>query len=285
VFCFFTTTISAEHLTQSSNVTISQSVSNIFSSQLSSEDLTSLKDASLYESGHVPISIDNQPIMKIYNEIYWACSNTNLNEILLYAEQSNVFDYVAFNENVRLRKIVSKELISIGFSPEKSSLNYTNDIKEMSSNFEIFGRQCQILNIYCFDGFSSHQGASIYFVTDQGTYIKHYENKHSNGIWFEEEQYKKYADEYYNYLISQENNYTENGEPIGGGNLSFISFINKSNNSSGTIVNKPENNTEQNSNTENNHKQLEQIVLACVVISLITLSIIIFSIFRKKAKK
>ena len=211
VFCVFSITINAESLTQSSNVTVNQSISNIFLNQLSSDDLTDLKNSNLYESGGVSISIDNEPIMKIYNEIYWECSDTNLNELLFVAEQSNVFDYVALNENVRLRKIISKERISIGISSEKSSLNYINDIKEMSSNLEIFGRKCKILNIYCFDGFTSYHGASIYFVTDQGTYIKYYESKHSKGIWFEEEQYKKYANEYHNYLISPEYNYNENG--------------------------------------------------------------------------
>lgn len=223
--CILSITINAKDVAQS-NASANESISNILKNQLSTDDLNDLKNDDLYGLAKNPISIDNEPIIKIYNVVYWEFSNMNLDEILLIAEQAKTFDYVALNQDVRLRKIISTDNISIGISSEQSSLNYVDDIRKITSDFEILNKQCKILNIYCFDGFTSLQGASVYFVTDQGIYIRYYENKHSEGVWFEEKQYKKYASDYYEYISSPENNYNEFGEPINGGNMSFVSYIN-----------------------------------------------------------
>lgn len=257
LLCMFVISIYAGELNQQSNLTIDQNISNVLINQLSSNDLIDLKNSELYETDYVLISIDNEPIIKIYNEIYWDRSNASLNEVLLYAEQATAFDYVALNQNIRLRKIISNEVVSIGYSSEKSSINYIDDIKEITSDFEIHGKRCQILNIYCFDGFSSHQGASIYFITKQGIYIKYYENKYSNGIWLKEEEYKKYSDEYYHYLISKENNFNENGEAINGGNLSFIDFLTDHTDWSSQLDN-DESNKENPPNDTQNETLIEQ---------------------------
>lgn len=211
---------------ENTNQSIEPEISTVFSNQLSSKELNDLQNKDLYSFDYELTHAESRPIMKIYNAVYWFCSHKSLDEILSYAEQSTVCDYVILDEDIRVRKLDLKEKVSIGISPQSSSYNYIKDLKEINVVYNILGNKCNILQIYCFEGFTSYQGASIYFVTNQGTFIKHYEKGDSQGVWFEEKQYQIYAQEYYNYISSPENNYNENGEPIGGAQLSFISFVN-----------------------------------------------------------
>ena len=113
----------------------------------------------------------------------------------------------------------------VALSPKKATgWTFVNDICNMSVDTEILGEQCEISNIYCFNGVSSHKGVAVHFVTDKGVFVKYYENYQTEGVWFSGEDYREYAEGYYNYSISPENNYSENGGLVGG-TETFLSYI------------------------------------------------------------
>lgn len=183
-------------------------------------------DQILLEDSEFGAEINNKPIIKIYNEIYWELSNESLDTILERADLAKTIDYLVFDEElIRLRKIQDGNEPIIGKNPRGSELNFIKDIQGMSTSVDILGTSCKVLNIYCFDMFTSHMGSSIYFVTDKGTFVKYYADQMSEGVWFTEQEYRNYASEYYDYLISPENNYNEKGEPVGGGLVPFLSYI------------------------------------------------------------
>ena len=87
-------------------------------------------------------------------------------------------------------------------------------------------KYCTLQEIVCFDGNASKKGAYVYYVTDIGTYIKYYEHeKDQQPVTLSEEEFKKYGVEYYEYSISYENNYSEDGSPLYGGVTTFKSYI------------------------------------------------------------
>ena len=64
----------------------------------------------------------------------------------------------------------------------------------------ILGNECEILQIVTFDGYTSHQGTLTYVETDKGMFVKYYPDQVSEGSWFTEEDFRKYAKAYYEYI-------------------------------------------------------------------------------------
>lgn len=223
LFISFACLISAENLDISSSTTINRDISNIIINQLSEKDYNDLQNEDLYTKNSQFVSIENEPVLKIYTDLFMWHSSKDLNEILLLADQLDYVHYAMLNKNIMLTKGVYNDRVYISTSPN-IDLNYINDIKKITTDFTIFGKKLQILNIYCFDEYASHFGASVYYVTDNGTYIVHYENKKASGVWFKEEVYNKYLTDYYEYISSYEFNHGADGT-LTGGCLSFIYYL------------------------------------------------------------
>ncbi len=224
LFITFACLISAENLDVSSNATFDQGISNVLINQLSEKDFNDLQNEDLYLKNTPFESVENEPVLKIYTDLFMWHSSKDLNEILSLADQLDYIHYAILNKNIMLTKGIYSDRVYIGTSPISINLNYINDIKKITSDFTILGKKLKILNIYCFDEYSSHFGASVYYVTDNGTYIKHYKTEYSSGVWFEEEEYNKYSTDYYNYISSYEYNHGADGTLVGGG-LSFIDYL------------------------------------------------------------
>ena len=196
-----------------------QGIAEVLNGQMSAQDNATISDKTLYNDSRLSdFSLNDSPVIKIYNEMYWDYAGASIDEIVFRAESSsNIFDYEVFgDENIRLRSFEKEGKVTIGISPVNSSLNYINDIMATHRETEIKGQPCTINAIFCFDGFTSQMGAAVYYCTDQGVYVKYYESEHTTGNWFTEQGYQFYAVKYYNYLISPENNYDENGIPVAG---------------------------------------------------------------------
>ena len=72
----------------------------------------------------------------------------------------------------------------------------SNPLKDIVTN-----QDCQLEGIYCFDANSSHQGTAVYIKTNQGVYVKFYENTTSSAKVFSEEEFRNMADAYYEYSL------------------------------------------------------------------------------------
>lgn len=233
-------TVYATEVTPSTNVVLDEELALVFKNQMSESDQAVLANSEL------DIEIENKPIIKIYNGIFWELSDATLDKILKQADQANSIDYIIFDEEpIRLRKTQTENEVFVDTSSASAELNFITDIQTMQANTEILGTQCSVINVYCFDMFSSHMGASIYFITTEGTFVKHYQDQFSDGVWFTEQEYGDYAIGYYNYISAPENNYDENGSPLGG-TTSFLSYIDNYHNKASSKSGLPSDNIQEN---------------------------------------
>ncbi|MBE6661531.1 MAG: hypothetical protein E7605_09050 [Ruminococcaceae bacterium] len=209
-----------------------ENIVTVLNSQMDTKEYAKINDKSSYNDSLNNFSLNDRPAIKIYNELYWEYAGSSITDIVSHAELvSHIFDYEVFDdENIRLRSFERNGNVSIGISSVPPSLNYVNDIKETYSTPKILNQRCTINQIFCFDGFTSHMGAAVYYCTDRGIYVKYYADEYTPGVWFSEQDYQKYAVDYYNYLISPENNYDENGNALGGGQMPFLTYIDSINN-------------------------------------------------------
>lgn len=78
-------------------------------------------------------------------------------------------------------------------------------------------------NIVCFDGSNRHDGMLVYYVYDNYFVAKYYEYE-GECLVLKEDEFKKYAKEYYDLIISYEYNFDENGHRLFGKSLFFTDF-------------------------------------------------------------
>lgn len=83
----------------------------------------------------------------------------------------------------------------------------------------------KVNNIFCFDSLNSHTGAAVYLITDNGVFVKYYEQSTSEAVCYSEEDFRLFMSEYYHFLTSCEHNYNENGEPLGGETPSLTAYL------------------------------------------------------------
>ena len=238
-------------------------------------ELDILNDEKLHNKDLPDINFSEKPIIKIYCEVYWYLAHLPLDNILSDMPERNDIDYVVFDDNpIRVRKVLfyGKEIPEILISAEPADINFINDIQKMSSKMLILGNECEILQIVTFDGYTSHQGTLTYVDTDKGMFVKYYPDQLSEGSWFTEEDFRKYAKPYYEYISAYENNYDENGQGLNGIHISLLEYIDTK---YGKVV--PSVNTDE--------KDFSYLWFVIPVGIYITVSAVILFVFRKKLLK
>ena len=203
----------------------------ILNKHITEDELVTLNNAELYNGTMEGIVIGDKPIVKVYNNVPWETAHLPLADIVQntyeQAEHRNgVFDYfILSDEIVRVQIYQNDGAVIVCRSPRRPTA-YATDISNMSTDMEISGIQCRINDIYCFDGFSSMAGALVYLVTDKGVYVRYYESSASEGsIWYTEEEFRKYAEAYYEYISSYEHNYDEDGNALNGVITHFSTYV------------------------------------------------------------
>ena len=250
--------------------------------QLGKSDSDIIKNKELYSANAKNVDVENKPIIKVYNSIYWEVSDQSINNIILRADLAVAIDYIVLgNEDVRLTKLKIDDDVTMGISNIDADCNFIEDIKSMSINTDILGDRCRIKNIVCFDAFSSYDGASVYVITDKGIFIKYYSDPLSEGMWFSEDEYSRYAIAYHKYLTSPENNYNENGEPLYGKSDSFLSYIENHYDKSVNMI-------ENEQKTLKSSKEsilIDEFILWFIPFFMITSFGIVFIVIKKNIKK
>ena len=80
-------------------------------------------------------------------------------------------------------------------------------------------------NIVCIDGYPSHWGAVVYYLTKTGGTVLYYPNEYSEAQVFRFLDFQRYAHAYKQYITSYDFNYSANGSPKVG-DISFLDFVN-----------------------------------------------------------
>lgn len=273
----------AENETQDKEWNMDTSVVSLINGQLSNAEISALK-----ASGIPELVADGQfrseyPVLKIYHELFTPKVGEPLETRLAEAEadytQANYTDYVQLNTKPYLIRMMNQNSnISVFIDRERYSSTiptYIADIMELSETF-MTEDTCVLEGIYCFDAETSHQGIAVYLKTNKGVYVRYYENSLSEAKLFTEADFRTWAGSYYQYLISDENNYNENGEAVGGGGMSFLSFMQ---NATGI----GDDRVEDNPVNPDTRKKIYYIIGAIAIVLLLTGSIVILA--KKKRKK
>lgn len=263
----------ADTETKSKEFIMDTNIISIINSQLTDAELSELK-----ASGIPELAADEQfrfksPVLKIFNELFTPKVGEPLEMRLAEAEAINskasYTNYVILNATPYMLRRMNNDTDQNVFIDKECYASaiptYISDIMALSKNFFV-EKDCMLEGIYCFDADTSHQGIAVYLKTDKGVYVKYYENSTSKAILFTEDEFRFKAGVYYNYLTSYENNYNENGEALGDGSISFLSFIQS--------LKSPDNDIDK----TNIYKVIGMIALVILLIS----GIVIF--VKKKAK-
>lgn len=246
---------------------------SIINSQLTDTEISELKDSGIPELAADEQFRSETPVLKIYNELFTSKVGEPLELRLAEAEAINskasYTNYVILNAMpymiCRMNNDTNQNVFIDKECYASSIPTYISDIMALSKNFFV-EKDCVLEGIYCFDADTSYQGIAVYLKTDQGVYVRYYENSTSEAILFTEDEFRFRAGAYYNYLTSYENNYNEKGEALGDGSMSFLSFIQNSKSIDNAI------------DKTNIYKGIGMIVLVILLIS----GIVVF--VKKKAK-
>ncbi|MBO5042558.1 MAG: hypothetical protein J6D87_06290 [Clostridia bacterium] len=97
------------------------------------------------------------------------------------------------------------------------------DFKLINSSLEMFGKQCFLYEIVCFDGQVAHMATVNYLVTDQGVFVKYYSSPTTEPLVFTEDDYQFLAAAYEKFIDDP----TMNSEPgnVFQASMKFHDFI------------------------------------------------------------
>ncbi len=206
---------------------------SISNKQLTPEEKSALSNIEAYDDTLKDVDLKDIPIIKLYRVMHWEYAEYSLQSMveLSEKEEKNNFstDYIVFDRNQPY--IASKSNI-------KDS-RYTITKKQIGSYIPVFIKDIldlpdaltsdmgeDVLEIYCFDCTSVLDGVTVYIKTDKGVFIKYYRDYYYAGVTFSEEEFRPLAVAFNKYKGSDENNYDEKGNPLGG-TTDFLSFLGK----------------------------------------------------------
>lgn len=198
-------------------------------SQLSPEIRSLLNNTDLYDDSMEGITVEDQPIITVYNGIFWEYSGLSLNDRVEKIEAEEVWtpSYILMNSYARVAIIKDSTKIKLRETYTPDTLpTYLKDLaSSIGKNTTILGKTRTISNVVCFDGTSSYKGVAVYYVTDTNeTFVRYYDSRTSNAVEFTLADFQEYGVIYHNYITSDEANYDENGNPLCGSS-SFTTFI------------------------------------------------------------
>lgn len=231
-------------LTLASETANEKTIKDVLLEQANATIDPAVYNRTLYHENLRDYVLIDKPIVRRCYSTYWdffANPEKSVEDILEYADGKKVCDYLVFDEEIfMIYKSKEEDNIVIGLYKglfdenayglplEKGKYpQYVLDIRMGSATHEINGEDHIITNVFCFDGTTSYDGIIVYYVTNKGDYVTWYADNYSQGVDFLASEFREYAALYYAELIAYENNYNEKGEPLAGGKISFLDFVNK----------------------------------------------------------
>ena len=106
---------------------------------------------------------------------------------------------------------------------DASDVVYVKDLLALKATVSIMGKESKIKNVYLWDAFSSHFGAAVIYITEDGDFIKYYPSETAEPVTMSYSAFQIFAKAFYEY--KQAHNYDANGEPLYDGQ-GFITFVN-----------------------------------------------------------
>lgn len=106
----------------------------------------------------------------------------------------------------------------------KKTPTYVQDILYRHQRQIILGEEVVVRNVLAFVNVKEVEKVEVVYETDQGVFVRYYENQNAQAVEFRWEEYIPLAIAYLEYTMSYEYNYAPDGTPKGGC-LSFLEYI------------------------------------------------------------
>ena len=187
---------------------VNEEMTELMRSQLTEKELEALNDISLYKKPESKDAIAGIPILRRYSGIPWSYSNDPIDVVLARIEQKDISDSGDYKKKYL---VFGEELKSIYMTVDKTDLSVTNisvagipsglpivddavfikELCSMSRDTTILGVSCRVERVELFS--EMYNGAAIYLITDQGTFVKYYKDSKSSPRVFTEEEFGIYG--------------------------------------------------------------------------------------------
>lgn len=167
-------------------------------------------------------------IMKVYYEPMWEFAGEEIEEIVSEIGDKLISGYVVFEDKpIRIWEYKKDDKIRIDFVERYEECpTYLSDIVNSSIyDSKIKSAEREYSKVICFDGTNSMQGVVVYYLNGENSVVYYYETYSSSPLEFTLQDFQIYGTAYNEYLISDENNYSQNGMFLGGGTKTFATFV------------------------------------------------------------
>ncbi len=205
-------------------------VAEIIISQLTETELADFANTELYHANMEGRVLSGQPIIWMCNAVPLVTPDNSLEAVLAVAiqrHQNGPQHYVVLSPNpYGIYQSGIHKPIEIFPQYTDSTPSFVTDLLALTETFTILDQECTLQNVYCFHrAFGATIEAIIYLKTDKGVFVKYYANEQAPANIFTEAEFKTLADEYFRVISAYENNYDENGNPLGGDYSTFASYL------------------------------------------------------------
>ena len=190
---------------------------------ISSEEKAALTNPEYHKPEMENIDL-TQPIIRLYGDLSFVMLEeydaiSDIIDIENSTEKVS-YDYILLGN--KIRRIYwwfedGENKVGVAETYEENVEQYMLDLNHMNCRMIFFGKECLVEEVYCFDGRPSYMGTAVFFITNQGTFVKYYRGVTDEVFLFTEDEFRAYGKKYLAYC--EEKQYDENGELLIGLNL------------------------------------------------------------------
>lgn len=188
------------------------------------EEINPMLDEERFDRTMEDISLDGDAFLLSYMTCLGAWGETDWNTVLTKAKnEEHKYLIVLREQTFKLRAYANESKFGVGRMFEKTP-TYVQDILNGECQQAFLGQNVQITNVICFNFRREDDELTIVYETDKGVFVRYYENNWAEAVEFTWEDYIQKAMAYWEYISSYEYNYSPEGDPLAGANVSFLEW-------------------------------------------------------------
>ena len=201
-------------------------VEKLLAEIIDSEEYENLLNTDFYDDSLIGYDLSEKPVVTIHYGLFWEAACIGIEEMIETNKRVMNWpnQYVILGEKqLKISQYINDDGLPV-FSLETIYDTTPMWISDIESAVMYDDAAGALKNIICFDGWATaRDGILVYYDYDNYFVAKYYEYG-CEPLILREDEFKKYAAEYYEWTISYEHNFDENGSILYGKTLSFTDF-------------------------------------------------------------
>ncbi len=172
-----------------------EKITAILKAQLSDKEREILLNTALYDESMQNKVIAGCPIIKVYCGMLWGEGHRPFEELLPAVDNDIVSWYIVWDDEPYICKYNSESNSIRSIGDNKYLPEVLSDVAGFSDEFVIGEKTCQLEGVYAFwpdagEPWSAAKTFIVYFLTDQGIYVKNYNGSIKSETILEEEVFR-----------------------------------------------------------------------------------------------